>query len=97
MTPSDASTQTVRNPIFRSSSPPSGCREPSGLLPTRRWSPKTGLTVGSGRSKAQADSGVILGGRATGVPFTAVSTGPERTTTDNAEAASTCAASPLCR
>jgi hypothetical protein len=25
-----------------------GCREPSGLLPARRWSPKTTLTVGSG-------------------------------------------------
>jgi hypothetical protein len=34
---------------------------------------------------------VILGGRVTSVPFTAVPTGPERTTTDNAEAASTCA------
>jgi hypothetical protein len=26
---------------------PPGCREPSGLLPTRRWSPKTSLTIGS--------------------------------------------------
>jgi hypothetical protein len=34
---------------------------------------------------------VILTGRATSVPFTAVLNGPERTTTDNHEAASTCA------
>jgi len=34
--------------------------------------------------------GVILTGRATNVPFTAVLTGPERTTTDNATEAATC-------
>jgi hypothetical protein len=34
---------------------------------------------------------VIRTRRATSVPFTAVSTGPERTTTDNTEAAATCA------
>jgi hypothetical protein len=34
---------------------------------------------------------VILAGRATSVPFTAVLAGVERTTTDNYEAASTCA------
>jgi hypothetical protein len=45
----------------------------------------------------QPDTGVILGGRATSVPFTAVPTGLERTTPDNAEAASTCAASHLHR
>jgi hypothetical protein len=33
---------------------------------------------------------VILAGRATSVPFTAVLNSPERTTTDNHEAASTC-------
>ena len=32
---------------------------------------------------------VILASRATSVPFTAVTTGPERTTTDNTKAAST--------
>jgi hypothetical protein len=32
---------------------------------------------------------VILASRATSVPFTAVTTGPERTTTDNRKAAST--------
>jgi hypothetical protein len=35
--------------------------------------------------------GVILDGRATSVPFTTVLNGPKRTTTDNHEAASTCA------
>ena len=34
---------------------------------------------------------VILAGRATSVPFTAVLNGPERTATDNHEAAVTCA------
>jgi hypothetical protein len=46
---------------------------------------------------AQLDTGVIQGGRATSVPFTAVLTGPQRTTTDNAEAPSTCTAPHLCR
>ena len=30
---------------------PPGCREPSGLLPTRRWSPRTGLTQQSSWSR----------------------------------------------
>jgi hypothetical protein len=34
--------------------------------------------------------GVILTGRATSVPFTAVTTGPERTTTDNTTPPATC-------
>jgi len=46
---------------------------------------------------AQAATRVILGGRATSVPFTAVLTGLQRTTTDNAEAGPTCAASHLRR
>jgi hypothetical protein len=33
---------------------------------------------------------VVLAGRATSVPFTRVLSGPERTTTDNANAAWTC-------
>jgi hypothetical protein len=37
-------------------------------------------------------SGVILDGRATSVPFTGGIAGSGRTTTDNAEATSTCAA-----
>jgi hypothetical protein len=36
---------------------------------------------------------VVLAGRATTVPFTAVPAGPQRTTTDNATATSTCAVS----
>jgi hypothetical protein len=62
-------------------------------LPTRRWSPRTNLTLRSGWSH-QRDRvlGVILDFRATSVPFTAVPNGPERTTTDNHEAPSTCAA-----
>jgi hypothetical protein len=42
---------------------------------------------------AQPNTGLILGGRATSVPFTAVLAGPERTTTDNHKASSTCAIS----
>jgi hypothetical protein len=37
---------------------------------------------------------VVLAGRATTVPFTAVLTGPQRTITGNATAASTCAVPP---
>jgi hypothetical protein len=40
---------------------------------------------------ARLDTGVILGGRAISVPFTAVLTGPQRTTTDNALPVLTCA------
>jgi len=40
---------------------------------------------------AAMPSHVVLAGRATSVPFTAVITGPERTATDNHEVASTCA------
>ena len=39
---------------------------------------------------AQHDTGIILGGRATSLPFTAVLSGSQRTTTDNARASSTC-------
>jgi hypothetical protein len=40
---------------------------------------------------------VVLAGRATSVPFTAVLNSPQRTTTDNATAAATCAVRRLCR
>jgi hypothetical protein len=40
---------------------------------------------------------VVLDGRATSVPFTAVLTGPERTATDNAKTSSTCTAEPVPR
>jgi len=46
---------------------------------------------------AHPGTGVLLGGRATSLPCTAVLTGPERTITDNAEVAPTCATSHLCR
>jgi hypothetical protein len=39
---------------------------------------------------ARPGTGVILYGRATSLPFTAVLNGPERTTTDNATPASNC-------
>jgi hypothetical protein len=62
-------------------------------LPTRPLSPRTGLTLRSGWSQRRDwVSGVVLDGRATSVPFTAVLNGPERTTTDNHQAAPTCAA-----
>jgi hypothetical protein len=46
---------------------------------------------GRGGATAPRCARVILAGRATSVPFTAVLNGPERTTTDNHEGASTCA------
>jgi hypothetical protein len=69
-----------------------GRREPSGALahdavvteegphPTVRVEPT-----------ARPGTGVILAGRATSVPFTAVPNGPERTATDNYKASWTCA------
>jgi len=49
-----------------------------------------GLTLRRGGANGVTVCRVILAGRATSVPFTAVLNGPERTTTDNHEAASTC-------
>jgi hypothetical protein len=58
---------------------------------TMHWSPGTGLTLRvSWKPSPPAASIAILADRATTVPFTAVPYGPERTTTDNHEAASTC-------
>jgi hypothetical protein len=66
--------------------------------PTKRHSPRSSLALRSCCcSTPPLSAGVILAGRATSVPFTAVLTGLQRTTTDNAKAASTCAASCLCR
>jgi hypothetical protein len=45
----------------------------------------------AGSSRCQVRTIVVLAGRATSVPAIAVMTGPERTATDNARAASTCA------
>jgi hypothetical protein len=49
------------------------------------------LPKGQGWTNGVTACHVVLTGRATSVPFTVVLTGPERTTTDNAKAASTCA------
>jgi hypothetical protein len=68
---------------IRSSLP--GCREPSGLLPARRWSPKTTLTVGSGWNQR---CNRIPGSSSAAVPPAChsprswpVPSGPPRTTT----------------
>ena len=62
-------------------------------LPTTQWSARTDLSLRSGwEPTAPPGTDVILAGRATSVPFTAVLNGPQRTTTDNATAAATCAA-----
>ena len=62
-------------------------------LPTMRWWLGTGLTL---RSRCEPEAPrcarVILAGRATSVPFTAVTSGPQRTLTDN-----TTAGRDLCR
>ena len=51
-----------------------------------------GLTLRTSREPSPPGaSHVLLAGRATSVPFTAVLTGPKRTTTDNTTAALTCA------
>jgi hypothetical protein len=66
--------------------------QPCGPCQGGRCSPWAGLTLRSGlEAAAPSCANVVLGGRATSVPFTAVLNGPERTTTDNHEAASTCA------
>jgi hypothetical protein len=57
-----------------------------------------GLTLGpSWEPSASREITVVLAGRATTVPFTAVMIGPERTTTDNPTASLTCAAPQLRR
>ncbi len=82
----------IRGPTQDSSAPDHGCREPFGLVPTMQWSPgqPSPFSVGWEPSPPGA-SVVVLAGRATTVPFTAALNGPQRTTTDNHEAASTCA------
>jgi hypothetical protein len=58
------------------------CREPFGLLPTRRSSPRTGLTLGpSWEPSPPGGSIVVLAGRATHVPQAAVISGIQRTVT----------------
>lgn len=66
---------------------------PPSRMPTRRRivgdGPHPTLKVGA---KGATLYQVVLTGRATSMPFTAVLTGPERTTTDNATAVATSAA-----
>jgi hypothetical protein len=52
---------------------------------------RAALTLGQGGTPGGKLYQVVLTGRATSVPFTAVLTGPERTTTDNTKAAWSCA------
>jgi hypothetical protein len=71
---------------------------PSGLASTTRWVTEDGPhCLGEPEAVAARCEHVALGGRATSVPFTAVLTGPERTTTDNAKAVWTCTAHRLRR
>jgi hypothetical protein len=74
------------------------CRAAFATCQRGGWSPRIGLTHHVRWSRRrQARASVVLRGRATNMPFTAVMTGPERTTGDNPEAASTCAVSCLRR
>jgi hypothetical protein len=67
---------------------PPGRREPSGLCPRRGRSPGTGPTLrASGEPWPPGGSSLVLADRATCVPFTGVFNGPQRTATDNHEAA----------
>ena len=46
-----------------------GCRDPSRLLPTRRWSPRTGLALYVSWEALPSDMGlVVLAGCAARVP-----------------------------
>jgi hypothetical protein len=68
------------------------CREPLGSC--QRCSGRRGRTSPSSRAGEPLPPGasiVLLAGRATSVPFTAVLNGSQWTTTDNTSAASTCA------
>jgi hypothetical protein len=77
--------------------------------PTATAGPETSLANEAGVARAELHPSVelmptppgrmnvFLVGRATSVPFTAVPTGPERTTTDNATQAMTCAVRRLAR
>ncbi len=72
-------TRSIQLPRRTAACPRSSCHRGRASPQRSRWSPT-----------AQPDTGVILGGRATSVPVTAVLTGPQRTTTDNAAAGLTC-------
>ena len=73
---------------------PRAAASPAGACQRGKWPSSTGdespLHASSCRRR-QVRTTLVLAGRATSVPFTTVTTGPERTTTDNAKAASNCA------
>jgi hypothetical protein len=54
---------------------PPGCREPSGLLPTRQWFPRTGLTL---RSRASRRRHGVPGSSSPAVPLACQSQRPDR-------------------
>jgi hypothetical protein len=60
-------------------------------LPASQWSPRTGQSCSQAGVLAPGRALVVLTGRATTVPFAAVTTGPKRTPKDNPTGALTCA------
>jgi hypothetical protein len=71
---------------------PEGCRGPFWALAHEAVVTEDGPhPLVEAQPTAPRYARVILAGRATSVPFTAVLNGPEQTTTDNAEMPSTCA------
>jgi hypothetical protein len=59
-----------------------GSRQPSRGLPTRRWSPRTGLALLRELGAVATDASlVVLAGRATRVPQAAVTSGIQRSIT----------------
>jgi hypothetical protein len=71
------------------------CRAVFNGLPTALGPPRGGPHPRSRLAQRRQRVQVNLTGRATGVPFTTVKVGSQRTTTDNSTAAVTCAASLL--
>jgi hypothetical protein len=72
--------------------PPAGCRGPATALANEAVVTGVGSHPSVERvPRLPGSTNVVLVRRATTVPFTAVPAGPQRTATDNATAASTCA------
>jgi hypothetical protein len=63
---------------------------PSAACQRGRWSPWAGLALRSNWCPPQLVPPIVLVGRATSVPFTRATTGPERITTDKTTAAMAC-------
>jgi hypothetical protein len=70
--------------------PTAGCRAPCERLPPRKAIFRTDPTCDCADAFVASLRTPSPTGRATTVPFTVVLTGPQRTTTDNARAGSTC-------